>query len=439
MKTPRASRRQFLKTSAAASAVMASPLFVPAASSAADGKKSAGDKIQLACIGTGGKGRNNLARFMQFPDVQVVAVCDVDAKHADMAKTMVNKNYNNSDCKAFTDFRELLEMKGIDAVSIATPDHWHALTSIAAANAGKDIYCEKPLANSVGEGRAICDAVKNNDVILQCGSHERSNHRCRFAAELVRSGRIGKLETIRVMMPTEQQHHLQVKNWKGIPEAQPVPPGFDYDNWLGHTPLAPYHSRRCHFWWRFILAYGGGEMTDRGAHIIDIGQLAGDFDATGPVKFEATGTRNADSLYDAFMDYSFTNTYANGVKLIGECKGPRGIRFEGSDGWIFVHIHGGKLEASRPELLDMSQDLEVELGRVEGDNHHRNFIDCVISRKAPFATAEIGHRTATICHLNNIAMTTGETLEWDPVKEVITNSKAASKLLTPEMRKPWSL
>ena len=431
-------RRQFLKTTAAASAALGLPAIVPASALGKDGAVAPSNRIVMGCIGTGGKGRNNLGAFMRNSDVQVVAVCDVHAPHAKLAQASVNKKYSNKDCKSYGDFRELVQHKDIDAASVATPDHWHALTTVAALNAGMDVYCEKPLANSVGEGRAICDAAEKNKKLVQCGSHERSGGNSRYACELVRNGRIGKLHTIRINLPCDQGHHNQARALKGMPPTEQVPEGFDYDFWLGHTPKAPYTSKRCHFWWRFVLAHGGGEMTDRGAHVIDIGQLGAGKDDTGPIEFEAKGVANKGSLYDAFWDYTFTNTFADGLKLIGSTAKPRGLKFEGSDGWIFIHIHGARLEASDPALLKstIGKD-EIHLGRSPG--HHRNFLDSVKSRKDPVATAEIGHRTATICHLNNLAMKLGRKLKWDPKKEQIIDDAEANALLTPKMRSPWKL
>jgi predicted dehydrogenase len=278
-----------------------------------------------------------------------------------------------------------------------------------------------------------------NNVKLQTGSHERSGGDARFACELVRNGRIGKLHTIRINLPTDDGHHNDAKSFKTVPAAQPIPEGFDYNFWLGHTPEAPYHPRRCHFWWRFILNYGGGEMTDRGAHVIDIAQLGGGFDDTGPVEIEARGQRNEKCLYDAFWEYDFTNKFANGVTMIGQSKGPRGVRFEGDDGWIFIHIHGARLEASDPKLLENrdTKDFKVQLGRSPG--HQRNLLDAIKSGKDPVATAEIGHRTASICHLNNIAMRLGRKLKWDPAKEQFIDDSEANSLITPIMRAPWKL
>ena len=440
MATNKTTRRQWLQTAAQASAgALAFPYVVPASALGKGGEVAPSNRIVMGAIGTGGQGRGNLGRFLGFKEIQVVAVCDVETNHRHAARDMVNKKYDNKDCATHNDFRKLVARKDIDAVSIATPDHWHALTSIAAANAGMDIYCEKPLANSVGEGRAICKAVERNKVILQTGSHERSNPNCRFACELVRNGRIGKLKTIRINLPCSDGHHAKVLEMNK--ETQPItdpPEGFDYDFWLGHTPKVPYTAKRCHFWWRFILSYGGGEMTDRGAHVIDIGQLGNHTDDTGPVEFEAEGKASKTGLFDAFMQYRFENRFANGVRLIGGEQGPRGLKFEGDEGWIFVHIHGGKLEAEPASLLQekIGED-EIRLGR--SPSHHDNFLAAVKSRKPPFASAEIGHRTASICHLNNIAMKVGRKLKWDPKTERILDDDQANGLLTPKMRPPWNL
>jgi predicted dehydrogenase len=435
-------RRTFLKRTAAIGLGAAGlPYLVPASALGKNNRAAPSDRVVMGCIGTGGQGSGNMRAFMGQPEVQVVAVCDVDTGHRERAKDAVNKKYGNQDCKTFKDFRELLQIKDIDAVSIATPDHWHALTSIAAANAGKDIYCEKPLANSVGEGRAICEAVRRNNVVLQCGSHERSNSAGRRACELVRNGRIGKLHTLRVNLPHEQGHHqrvLAMEEKDEMPAPAPVPDGFDYDFWLGHTPMVPYTPMRCHFWWRFILAHGGGEMTDRGAHVIDIGQLGAGKDDTGPVEIEASGWHSTKSLFDAFFKYKFVNTFADGLKLIGSTDLPRGVKFEGEDGWIMVHIHGCGLTASNPDVFkEKIGENEIQLGRSPG--HHRNFLDCVKSRADTVATAEIGHRTGSICHLNNIAMLLGRKLKWDPVKEQVVGDEEATALLTPKMRDPWHL
>ncbi len=445
MSSQHVNRRRFLQTTSA----LAVPAFVPATSLGLNGTVAPSNRVVLGAIGCGGKGRHNTQEFLKDERVQFVAVCDVDQQHMKTAADEINAHYDNKDCATFEDFRDLLDRKDIDAVHVSTPDHWHAVASCRAMQLNKDVYCEKPLANSFGESKSIRDTAHRRRRVLQCGSHERSNNNCRFAAELVRNGRIGKLQTVRIQMPHDQQHHQQAIALTQLTDKQTVPKHLNWDLWQGHTSPVDYRAEQCHFWWRFVLKYGGGEMTDRGAHIIDIAQLAMGTDNSGPVEFEASGKQTDGSLYDAFWDYKFINTYANGVKMIGTTDGPRGVKFEGTDGWLFVAIHGGAITASNPEILpenirnggkvqvndDVPNDFNVRLGRSPG--HHRNFIDCVIKRVGPFATPEIGHRTATICHMNNIAMKVGRKLTWDPKMEELLDDEEAGKLLKPEMRQPW--
>ena len=437
------SRRQFLKTSAAASvAALGVPYFVPARSLGAENAAAPSDRVVIGVIGCGGMGRGHLGALLDHPEVQVAAICDVDAAHREQALEIVHQKVAAAgksaagDFPAYGDFRRVLERPDIDAVYVATPDHWHALISIAAAKAGKDIYCEKPLANSIAEGRAICKAVNENKRILQCGSHERSNPNVRYACELVRSGKLGDVKTVRVHLPCDDPHHQEARSRQTAPAPAAVPEGFDYDFWLGPTEKVPYAENRCHFWWRFNHRYGGGEMTDRGAHIIDIAQLALDMDASGPVEYQAQGVPLQGGLYDVFLDFEFENVYPNGVRLIGEKTGPRGIKFEGSKGTLFVNIHGGKLEADPATLVTEQLDTNPFTGY---SYHRQNFLDAVKSRKATHATAEIGHRTGTICHLNNLSMRLGRQVKWDPVAETVIGDDEANALLTPKMREPWQI
>ncbi|MDG2383656.1 MAG: Gfo/Idh/MocA family oxidoreductase [Pirellulaceae bacterium] len=433
-----ASRRSFLKRSAVVASTVGMPSIVPASALGLGPHVAPSNRIALGFIGTGGKGRHNMGQFLGFDDCQVAAVCDVDSGHLQTAKAQIDKRYGNNDCLAVDDFRELASRDDLDAICVSTPDHWHALATIAALNGGKDVYCEKPLANSVAEGRAICRAAALNDRIVQTGSHERSGESRRHACELVRNGRIGKLHTIRINLPTTDAHHLNVKKWLGEQPEGPAPDGLDWQMWLGHTPDVPFTEKRCHFWWRFILAYGGGEMTDRGAHVIDLAQLGAGKDDTGPVECIANGTQNPSGIFDAYMDYVFVNVYDDGLKMIGSTKGPRGVKFEGDEGWIFIHVHDPLVEASDPRILESKIGRrDIQLGRSPG--HHRNFIDCMKSRQEPLATAEIGHRTGSICHLNNISMKLGRPIRWDPVNEVIIDDEEANALLAPRMREPWSL
>ena len=447
MKEKEVNRREFLKrATVAAVGVAGFPYFVPSSALGKAGSVAPSSRIVMGCIGVGGQGTANMNAFMRNSDVQVVAVCDVDTRHRERGKKIVEDYYAKKSpagtykgCAAYNDFRDLLAHKDINTVSVCTPDHWHALASVAAAKAGMDIYCEKPLANTVAESKAIRDAVKRYGRVLQTGSHERSNDSVRFACELVRNGRIGKVHTIRINLPCSDGHHQEILRLAGtaFPEM-PIPKGFDYDMWLGHTPWEPYTERRCHFWWRFILNYGGGEMTDRGAHIINLGQLGNDTDDTGPIEIAAKGKRPAKGLYNTFMEYEFEFKYANGVWMVGQSSGTRGLKFEGTDGWIFIHIHGGRLDAEPKSLLkEVIKPNEIHLGRSPG--HHRDFLNAVKTRGKPVATAEVGHRTATIRHLTNIAMLTGRKLKWDPKREQIIGDPDANLMLSRPMRSPWRL
>jgi hypothetical protein len=432
-------RREFARrASAAAAGVLGFPTIVSASSLGMNGAVAPSQRIVMASIGVGGQGLFNMRAFMAEPDVQLVAVCDVDRAHLEKARDLVNEKYENRDCAVYNDFRELLAKKKLDAVAVCTPDHWHGLISIAAARAGLDIYCEKPLTNTIAEGRVLFDTVNRYGRVLQTGSHERSRPNARYACELVRNGRIGKLHTIRVNMPCNDRHHLQILNDTSLHPPMPVPEVLDYDLWLGHTPAVPYTEKRCHVLWRFILDYGGGEMTDRGAHIIDLGQLGNGTDDTTPIEYEAKGEVPPSDLYNTFFNYTFECKYANGVTLIGTTAEPRGLRFEGTDGWIFIHVHGGNLEAEPQSLLkEVVGPNEIQLGRSPG--HHRDFLNAMKTRQKPTAPAEVGHHSGTICHLLNIAMLTGRKLRWDPRKEQILDDQTAHAMLNRPMRGPWHL
>ncbi len=435
---PQANRRSFLKQSSLIATTIGIPTIVPSSVLGLDGQTAPSNRIAMGCIGTGGKGQHNIGEFLKFNDCQVLGVCDVDQHHMQAACEKVNQHYGNQDCAVTPDFREVAGRDDLDAICVSTPDHWHALTTVAVLRGGKDVYCEKPLANSIYEGRTMCRAAARNGRIVQTGSHERSADGRRHACELVRNGKIGKLHTIRINLPNTDSHHQQVKQWTDPQPEMPVPEELDWDRWLGHTPFEPYTEKRCHFWWRFILAYGGGEMTDRGAHVIDLAQLGAGKDDTGPVEYIAKGSRNRSGIFDAFMDYVFINIYDDGLTMIGSTAEPRGLKFEGDEGWIFIHVHEPLVEASDPRILESVIGKDgIHLGRSPG--HHRNFLDCVKSRQEPMAPAEVGQRTATICHLNNIAMKLGRAVHWDPVNEVVVDDDEANGLLRPEMRSPWVL
>lgn len=436
-RTPELSRRSLLKRTLVAAGAIGAPAIVSARALGLDGSAPASDRIVMGAIGTGGRGQSNLRTFLAQPDVQVIAVCDVDPLHAAAAKQIVDDHYGNTDCKIFEDQLLLLREPGMEAVAIATPDHWHGISAVQAAREGKDIYCEKPLAGSIGEGRAICDAVNRYGTILQTGSQERSRDTVRFACDLIINGRLGALQRIVVNLPTDEPHHAAVRKQTNFPPVRELPPGFNYDRWLGRTPAVPYIPQRVHRMWRFVSAYGGGEMTDRGAHVIDLAQMFTGMDGSGPVLFQAEGKRNASAFYDTVLDFTFVNTHQSGLKIFGSNRGPRGVGIEGSEGSLFVHVHGGKLEASPAKLLDIKpESLPYTIGRSPG--HHRNFLDCVRTRKQPVANHEVGQSTATICHINNLAMYLQRELVWNPRDEQFIGDDEANSRVMPPMREPFS-
>jgi len=332
MNENRITRRTFMKRASAA-AVFA-PMVIPASALGGSGRPAPSDRITLGCIGMGGQGIGNMKRFLRLNGIQVLAVCDVDRKHLHKARDVVENYYSGKarsghyrGCDVYNEHEKLLDRDDIDAVSIATPDHWHAVEAIAAARAGKDIFCEKPMALTIAEGRAICDAVKRYRCIWQTGSWQRSKRNFRFACELVRNGRIGKVHTIRVGLPPGKVG--------GSHEPMPVPEELDYDRWLGPAPWAPYTEDRVHFDFRWIYDYSGGVITDWGVHHCDIAHWGMDTDTTGPVEVEGSCQFPEDGLWDTPDAFNFVCRYENGVTMtVSDKNNPnaQGVRFEGDEG-----------------------------------------------------------------------------------------------------------
>lgn len=429
MKKSTSTRRQFLRRAAAVGTAFAVPTIIPATALGLDGATAPSERITMGLIGSGGQGTSNMEGFLEFKDVQMIAIADVDKAHREAASAIVNKKYGNSDCALYNDFRELNDRTDIDAVIIATPDHWHALNAIDAIKKGKDTYVQKPLTWSVQEGRALCDAVKTHRRILQTGSQQRSDERFRQACELVRNGRIGTLKYINIGIPDNNRECEPT--WT----PEPVPEGFDYNFWLGPAPDAEYHHQRCHYEFRFILDYSGGQVTNFGAHNLDIAQWGLGMDDSGPVEVYGNGVFPESGIFTTATQVFFECTYANGVRL--SCKtGKFGMTFEGTEGTIYVDRK--RIEATPTEILNEKiGDNEIHL--YESADHYRNFADCVKSRKECICTAEIGHRSATICNIGNIAMRLGRKLAWDPAAERFTGDDEANSMLGREMRGEWSL
>lgn len=386
------------------------------------------ERIHLAVIGLGGMGQFHLPWFAEQPEVQVAALCDVDRRHLEQAHAILG----STDCPLYQDYREVLARDDIDAVVIVTPDHWHGLMATQAACAGKHVYCEKPLTNSVREGRLLCQAVQKHSVILQTGSHERSNPGARIAKQLVAEGRLGKIREVRIQLPMNEPHLNKVKEFQRLPQPTEPPAELDYEFWMGHTPEQPFFEERCHFWWRFYSPYGGGEMTDRGAHVIDLAQMILGLDQTGPIRFAAQGKLPPSDFYDAFVEFEFENHHADGLRMVGTNQGRRGLWLIGDAGKLFVRVHGAHLRAEPPELL-----AEVTLPETDAyADHRRDFLNAIRHGGEVAASAEAGHRTASICHLNNLAMRLQQPFTWDPVTEQ-SDSEEVNQRLLPPMREPW--
>ncbi|MBV6501936.1 MAG: Inositol 2-dehydrogenase/D-chiro-inositol 3-dehydrogenase [Prosthecobacter sp.] len=419
------SRRQFLKSAA--------PLILPAATLGRAGAVSPNGKVRLACIGVGGQGTSNLRAFLADERVQVVAICDVDGQHRDRAMELAK--LTKADC--YNDFRDVLARSDVDAIMNATPDHWHAHIAVAAAKAGKDLYSEKPLGASIGEGRAICEAVKQHQRVLQCGTWRRSGLKVRMACELVRNGYIGELKEIEVGVPGT----FAIRGgFTGMEGPEPVPAHLDYNLWLGSAPERPYTAARCHFNFRWIDEYAPGYITDWGAHFVDVAQWGAGMDETTPVEVSATEVKRRDKgLYDAPEQFRIEYRYSNGVKMTmfsTTDKAAYGTRFIGSEGWVFSESE--QLKASSMDILRIKMK-EGDTRLYVSKHHHRNFIDAVLERGRTAAPAEIAQRAAIICHMGSIAARLGQPLKFDPKAERFEGSEAANALLTRPMRGPWTI
>ena len=440
MPAVRLTRRTFL---AAASAAVAAPYVLPAR---VLGKEAPSNTLAVGSIGTGRMGLGDMRDALhqglnESANARIVAVCDLDLNRARLAKQDVEKRYGDRGIEAavevYQDFRELLARPGLDAVTISTPDHQHALCAVAAAKAGKHMYLQKPFTYSVVEGQKLIRAVRQNNVILQTGSQQRSDIYFRKSCELVRNGYLGKLKTIEVVVPTD--------GGKGNPQPMPVPENLNYEMWLGPTPEMPYTQDRVHPQkgfgrpgWLQIEAYCRGMITGWGAHMYDIAQWALGVDRDGgPVDVRATAEFPDRGLFDVHVGYKAEATYASGVKLISH-NGKAGVKFIGEGGWLWVER--GSWKAEREDILRTQlKDDDVHL--YESKNHMLNFLQCCRTGKDPVAPAEVGHRSNSVCVLHHIAMKhPGKTLTWDPKTEQFTGDSAdANAMLDYPHREPWTL
>lgn len=406
-------------------------------------------RVTVGVIGCGNQGMNDLKNFLADERVQVVAVCDVNRQSPgywnggiagrEPARDWVEWHYARAKrsgiykgCAVYEDFREVLRRPDIDAVLIALPDHWHSIPVIQAAQAGKDIYGEKPLALTIPEGRRMVQAVEQHQRIFQCGSQQRSDVRFRKACEIVRNGRIGKLQTVLCGLPGGVPDFGMTGDRQ---EPEPVPAGFNYDLWLGPAPEAPYAPGRCHVNFRWILDYSGGQITDWGGHHPDIAQWGMGTELTGPVAIRnGQAVWAKEKLWNTAVDFHFEAIYASGVKMIVSSRVRGGVTFQGTEGSVWVNR--GAIEATPQSLLDY-EPAESEVRLYRSQNHTRNFIDCVYSRKQPVAPIEQAHRSISIAHLGNISLRLGRDLRWDPQAERFLDDESANGMLTRPMRKPW--
>jgi len=449
------SRRELLKTGGALSAALGIPYFVPARVLGAAGATPPSEKIVMGCIGIGSMGGGHLRSFTGQADVRMAAVCDLRRKFRERSKQIVDEHYGDISCTMYHDYRELLARPDIDAVLIATPDHWHALVAIEAARNGKDMYMEKPIDVHVAAAKALRATVNRFGVVFQFGTQQRSGRDFRFGCELVRNGRIGKLHTIVVgSVPGAELANQPL-------EPQPDPNEFDYDTWLGPAPWSPYTFQRSASraegspgYWMHIHDYCLGCLSGAwGIHHIDIAQWGNDTDDTGPLEIEGTGVIPSDGLCDTPVTWRVEHTYANGVRMIHmdsrhtEKEFPQfvtpvleirgcGILFIGTDGWVIVSRGG--IDAQPKSLLQTTFDSSEPRLPVSND-HRRNFLECVRTRQQAICPIGPAVRSDTICHLDDIAIRLGRKLRWDPKGELFVNDDEANRLLTRPMRSPWQL
>jgi predicted dehydrogenase len=431
--TTHQTRRRFLQTSAAAASALAAPYFVP------NRAFGANERVNLGFIGVKNRGMQNMGGFKVLGSdagklgCVTAGLCDVDS--AVLGSAANRAAQSGAKPVVAGDYRRLLDRKDIDAIVVSTPDHWHALMTVDACRAGKDVYCEKPLTLFVTEGRRMVEVARETGRVVQTGSQQRSDDRFRQACELVRNGKLGKIKTVLVGIPKPNYPPAA----KAVPDSDP-PPELNYDLWLGPAPLRPYNVNRVHYNFRFFWDYSGGQMTNFGAHHLDIAQWGLGLDDSGPVAIDGTGTFPPEKhLCEVTSTCRVTYTCADGVQIIlgqQQKETPDAVTFIGEKGKI--HVTRGKIEADPPELLKTeltSSDLRLPVSK----DHYANFLECVKTRERPICDVEIGHRTATVCHLGNMAIRLGRKLQWDPAKEQIVGDDEAAAMLTRPYREPWKL
>jgi predicted dehydrogenase len=421
-------------------AALALPTIIPSnALGRQDGLAPSG-RITLGLVGCGNMGTQNTEAFLGRKECQIIAACDVDQKHLEHGVNLVNKHYQNQDCKPYHDYRELMARADIDAVMLALPDHWHALAAVEAARQKKDIYGEKPLARTIAEQQAMVKAVQRNQRIWQTGSFQRSLANFRKAAEIVRNGLIGKVTRVEVGLPGGNNN--SGNEARSMTPSEP-PPELDYDTWIGPSKMMPYIQGRVHRNWRWNYNTGGGQLMDWIGHHCDIAHWGCGFDNSGPSEIEGHGEfPPKDAVWNTCTKYLIELRYPQDITMIIAGGYPHirgGVKWIGSGGWVWVDR--GAFESSNEEWLDY-RSLPEELRKVklyESSNHHQNFLDCVKSRKPTITPVETAHHSAIPGHLGLISMLVGRKLKWDAQTERILEDAEASQLLTRPFRPPWRL
>jgi len=446
-------RRDFLKTTALA----AVPFVLPGSALGLDGAVAPSERVTMGLIGSGSHGRDwNLNLMFANPVQHVIAVCDVDKNYVNTAQKKVNDFYSKKagqdykGCEAYADFRDLVNRKDIDAVCIATPDHWHMLMSVFAMKAGKDVICEKPTL-TIQEGRLLSDVQKQTQRVYQTASENRSIDVYQQIVNLARNGHLGDVQHIKVLLPPGNTMARDPNKREGDAVVQPIPAHIDYEKWSGPAAVLPYIPKRHHYNWRWNFEYSGGVITDWGSHLINIAQWVLDADATGPVEVQGTGEfPDFNDVWNTAETFKVSYRYKNGTTMDVWTEVP-GIKIEGTKGWVLSRGWRRPLTASDESLLKITFDGDKNFGRPESTvkaeggtgGEHIDFANCVKSRKLCYYTAEGGHRNHTVAHIANISMLLGGAkLQWNPDKEIFEGNRAeeANKhfCYARPQRAPWT-
>jgi len=431
----KSTRRDFVKRSAALVAgTFVLPQIIPSSAFGMGRRIAPSDRLVIGSIGVGSQGMSNMMDFLKLKNaLQFVAVCDVDSHHLAKAKETIDLANKNSDCRTYGDYREFLEKEKLDAVSIALPDHWHGIIYSAAANKKINVYGEKPICRTIKDGQTIVNSVKKNNIIWQTGSWQRSVANFHRGAELAINGRVGKINYIEVGLPNGNKGI-------GTPPVKPVPAEMNWEMWLGPALKVPYRGVS-HWDWRWILDYSGGQLTDWAGHHIDIANWGAGLEHTGPVEISGSGVYPVEGIFNVPVEYDFRCKYANGIEMrvANASRLPLGMgtTWHGDLGWVHVD-RGDIISASDPKILtEVIAENEIRLYKSE--NHWQNFVDCVRSGKPAIAPVEVAYRAISVALLGEIAMTTRQTIKWDPEKEEIIGNPNGTRLMSRPYRQPWTL